>query len=78
MKSFSYIKLLSMNELFNTTLTNMIYFLSSPEIKAQVSFSDHLSSVVCWFVRLSVYIFSSSSPVPLGQFQLNLAQSIPG
>ena len=27
---------------------------SSPELKAQVSFSDHLSSVVCLSVRLSV------------------------
>ena len=28
--------------------------ISSPELKAQVSFSDHLSSVVCPSVRLSV------------------------
>ena len=28
--------------------------ISSPELKAQVSFSDHLSSVVCLSVRLSV------------------------
>ena len=62
---------------------------SSPELKAQVSFSDHLSSVVCLSVRLSVrlsvcpsicklFTFSSSSPEPLGQFQPNLAQSILG
>ena len=30
---------------------------SSPELKAQVSFSDHLSSVVCLFVCLSVHLF---------------------
>ena len=29
-------------------------FFSSPELKAQVRFSDHLSSVVCPSVRLSV------------------------
>ena len=58
--------------------------ISSPELKAQVSFSDHLSSVVCLSVRLPVcpsvclsvcklFTFSSSSPEPLGQFQPNLA-----
>ena len=31
-----------------------IAFFSSPELKAQVSFSDHLSSVVCLSVCLSV------------------------
>ena len=58
---------------------------SSPELKAQVSFSDHLSSVVCLSVRPSVclsvcklFTFSFSSPEPLGQFQPNLAQSILG
>ena len=62
---------------------------SSPELKAQVSFSDHLSSVVCLSVCLSVrlsvcpsvcklFTFSSSSPEPLGQFQPYLAQSILG
>ena len=58
-------------------------FFSSPELKAQVSFSDHLSSVVCPSVCLSVclsicklFTFSTSSPEPLGQFQPNLAQSI--
>ena len=30
---------------------------SSPELKAQVSFSDHLSSVVCLSVRPSVCLF---------------------
>ena len=47
---------------------------SSPELKTQVSFSDHLSSVL----RLSVcklFTFSSSSQEPLCQFQPNLAQS---
>ena len=60
------------------------YVFSSPELKAQVSFSDHLSSVcpsVCLSVCLSVcklFTFSTSSPEPLGQFQPNLAQSILG
>ena len=54
---------------------------TSPELKAQVSFSDHLSSVVRLSVRPSVrklFTFSSSSPEPLVQFQPNLAQSILG
>ena len=58
---------------------------SSPELKAQVSFSDHLSSGVYLSVRPSVrlsvcklFTFSSSSPEWLGQFQPNLAQSILG
>ena len=65
------------------------FIFSSPELKAQVSFSDHLSSVVCLSARPSVcpsvclsfcklFTFSSSSPEPLGQFQPNLAQSILG
>ena len=41
---------------------------SLPELKAHVSFSDHLPSVRHLF-------FSSSSPEPLGQFKPNLAQS---
>ena len=50
---------------------------SSPELKAQVSFSDHLLSVVCLSVCPSVRpsvckIFTfSSSPEPLDQFQPN-------
>ena len=62
---------------------NNFIFFSSPELKAQVSFSDHLSSVVCLSVCLSVrlsvcklFTFSSSSTEPLGQFQPNLAQNI--
>ena len=56
---------------------------SSPEPKAQVSFSDQNLSVVrrcrrrrcrC---RRKLFIFSSS-PEPLGQFQPNLAQSTLG
>ena len=57
------------------------FFFSSPELKAQVSFSDHLSSGGCLSVCLSVcklFTFSSSSPEPLCQFQPNLAQSILG
>ena len=48
---------------------------SSPELKAQVSFSDHLSSVFYLSV-CKLFTFSSSSPEPLGQFQPNLAQGI--
>ena len=58
---------------------------SSPEPKAQVSFSDQNLSVVrrrrcrgrCRRCR-KLFTFSSSSPEPLGQFQPNLAQSILG
>ena len=60
-------------------------FLAHLSLKAQVSFSDHLSSVVCLSVRPSVrpsvcklFTFSSSSPEPLVQFQPNLTQSILG
>ena len=54
---------------------------SSPEPKAQVSFSDQNLSIVrrcrrrCCRCR---FTFSSSSPEPLDQFQPNLAQSILG
>ena len=60
---------------------------SSPEPKAQVSFSDQNLSVVrrcrlcrccCCRCRRKLFTFSSSSPEPLGQFQPNLAQSILG
>ena len=50
---------------------------SSPELKAQVSFSDSLFSVVRPSVHLSVN-FSYFSQEPLGQFQSNLAKSILG
>ena len=53
------------------------FIFSSPELKAQVSFSDRLSSVVCPSV-CKLFLFSTSSPEPLGQFQPNLAQSILG
>ena len=51
------------------------HIISSPELKAQVSFSDRLSSVVCLSVRPSVrpsvcklFLLSTSSQEPLGQF----------
>ena len=57
-------------------------FFSSPEPKAEASFSDHNLSVVrcrcrrwCCFCH-KLFTFSSSSPKPLGQFQRNLAQCI--
>ena len=66
---------------------------SSPEPKAQVSFSDQNLSVIrrcrrrcrrcrrrCRRCRCrrKLFTFSSSSPEALGQFQPNLAQSILG
>ena len=51
------------------------HFITSSELKAQVSFSDRLSSVRL-AVLLSVnFTFSSSSPELVGQFQSNLAES---
>ena len=59
---------------------------SSPELKAQVSFLIAFRPAsVRLSVRLSVclsvcklFLFSTSSQEPLGQFQPNLAQSILG
>ena len=57
---------------------------SSPEPKAQVSFSDQNLSVVRRRWRRyrrccrKLFTFPSSSPEPLSQFQSNLAQSILG
>ena len=46
-----------------------IYF-CSPELKAQVNFSDHILSVVCSSVCLSVcQLFSFSSPSPRAYFK---------
>ena len=57
----------------------LVIVISSPEPKAQVSFSDHSLSVVrrrrCRFFH-KLFTFSSSSQEPLGQFYPNLAQSI--
>ena len=50
---------------------------SSTGLKVQVSFSDHLSSIICPSV-CKLFTFSSSPPEPLGQFQHNLAQNIFG
>ena len=47
----------------------------STKKKAQVSFSDHLSSVECLSVSLFVYklfTFSSCSPEPMSLFQVKL------
>ena len=58
---------------FYTILTGVfIEIFSSPELKAQVSFSDRLASVICPSVCLPVclsvnFTSSSSSPEPLGQ-----------
>ena len=59
------------------------HIFSSPEPKAQVSFSDQNLSVVrrgCRRRRCcrKLFTFSSSVQEPLGQFQPNLAQSILG
>ena len=61
----------------------IFFIFSSLELKALVSFSDHLSSH-CLYVCLSVvclsvcklFTFSSCFPEPLGQFQPNFSQSI--
>ena len=62
--------------LYHITFINN-YGFSSPELKAQVSFSDHLLSVcpsVCSSVcKLSTF---SSSSEPQGQIQPNMARSI--
>ena len=64
------------------SFTHIFYFVSSPELKAQMSFSDKNLSVVhrcCrhWRRHCSkLFTFSSSPPKPLGQFQPNLAQII--
>ena len=52
--------------------TRMVF--SSPELKAQVSYSDHRLSVCLSVCKL--FTFSTSSPEPLGQFQRDLAQII--
>ena len=78
-------------EVFNVLMSRLVPFLfawilpvlfSSPEPKAQVSFSDQNLSVVrrrccCWRCR-KLFTFSSSSPEILGLFQPNLAQRILG
>ena len=76
----------NMHNIFNNPhkiLKPFYFFISAPELKAQVSINDRLLSVcpfVRSFVRPSVCKLSTlpSSPEPLGQFQLNLAQSILG
>ena len=50
-------------------------FIISSELKAELSFSDHLLSVLGLSV-CKLFPFSASSPEPLGQLQPNLAQSI--
>ena len=61
------------------------FVFSSPEVKAEVNFSDRNLSVVCRRRRYRrrrccccklFTPFLSFSQEPLGQFQLNLAQSI--
>ena len=59
-------------------LNEGLHLLSSPEPKAQVSFSDQNFpfSVVGVFKLSNTFHVLYSSPEPLGQFQPNLAQSI--
>ena len=79
----AFLTLLPLLILMHVCLNNLI---SSPELKAQVSFSDHNLSVVrrryprrcCRCSCCEHFTFSSSSPEPLSQFQLNLTQSILG
>ena len=61
-----------------TTIEVFTIFISSPEPKAWVSFSDKYMSLSFVFIVVKLFDFSSSSPEPLGQFQANLAQSILG
>ena len=74
------------------SLITYVWVFSSPELKAQVSFSDQLSSSVCLSVCLRVclsihlsvcclsicnlFTYFTCSPEPLVQFQPNFAQSI--
>ena len=51
-----------------------MYFISSPERKAEVNFSDQNLSVVHCRLCRKLFTFSSSSPEPLGHFQENLVQ----
>ena len=60
---------------------NIRFFFGSPEPKAQVIFSDQNLSVARrrrHRRRCNVFIFSSFSTEPLGQFQPNVAQIILG
>ena len=76
------------NIVFTKNFTIIFHHIfSSPELKAQVSFSDRLSSVVCLSVSVclsvrpsvcKLFLFSTSSQEPLGQFQPKLAQKILG
>ena len=45
-----------------------LYVFSSPGLKVQVNYCDHLASVVC-----KLFTFQASSPKPLGQLEPNLA-----
>lgn len=55
---------------------NADLLISSPEPKAQVSFSDHNLTVVCRCRRCrKQFTVSFSSQEPLCRFQQNLAQS---
>ena len=62
------------NNTYLVLLQRLYTHFSSPELKAQVSFSDRLSSVVGPSV-CKLFTFSSFSTEPLGQFQPNFAQS---
>ena len=67
---------------YKTTENNCFSVISSsPEPKAQVSFSDEYFTVVRhrWCCRChKLFTVSSSSPEPLNQFQPNLTQIILG
>ena len=87
---FSYslfsVRFIFLVSLYLNTWTRMNHF-SSPELKAQVSFSDHLSTVVCLSIhpsvrpsvrlsvcKLHIFIFFSNTTWSIQQ---NLTQSIP-
>ena len=70
---------LTKNHYKTTCFLGLCYFIdvfSSPELKAQLSLSDHNLSAFHCPCCCKLFTFSSSSPELLGQFQTNLAQSI--
>jgi len=62
-------------------LKNYFYnngFISSPELKARLSYSDHVPSVVCRPSICKFFLWTTSSTKPLNWFEPNLVGSIFG
>ena len=66
--------------LTGVSCTPAVHFISSPEPKVQVRYSDRHPSVVCCALCVvrKLFTFSTSPLKPLGQFQSNLAEIIIG